>query len=301
MNLENVKLSQMRVLVTVAECGNFGEAGLQLSVSQSAVSHAIAALEQELGVVLLSRGRHGATLTPVGERILKHARGMLRLLDEVGKEANLAKGLQGGQVRIASFRSVATHILPCVMAEFRRRFPAITLTITESGGCYPVEQSLREGRADIGITILPTVAGFEAWELVRDDYLVLLPPDSRAPQRLSWAHLSAHPLILSLEGDRCRELLESHCEKLGYPLCPTYQVREDSTIVSMVNQGLGIAILPRLAAEPLPAKLQVRALPIPLERPIGVCMLTEALHSPAIYAFLDILKEMSQSGKLLAA
>lgn len=301
MNLETVKLSQLRVLVTVAECSNFGEAGLQLSVSQSAVSHAIATLEQELGVVLFSRGRHGAMLTPVGEKIYHHAKAMLRSLKEIGKEANLAKGLQGGQVRVASFRSVATHILPCVMAEFRKRFPAIGITITELGGCLPVEQSLREGRADIGITILPDVEGFESWELVRDEYLVLLPPNIQLPSRLSWKYLSTYPLILSLEGDRCRELLDTHCQQLGYPLCPTYEVREDSTIVSMVNQGLGIAILPRLAAEPLPAKVQTRMLPVPLERPIGVCVLAEALHSPAIYAFLDILKEMSQSGRLVAA
>ncbi|NJO42317.1 MAG: LysR family transcriptional regulator [Cyanobacteria bacterium CRU_2_1] len=301
MNLDNVKLSQLRALVTVAECSNFSEAALQLKISQSAVSHAIASLEQELGVVLLSRGRHGAMLTPVGERVLAHARMMLCLLKDIGKEANLFKGLQGGHLRIASFRSVATHILPAVMAEFRRRFPAISLDISESGGCIPVEQSLREGRADIGITILPTTDEFEVWELVRDDYVALIPLDYQPNSPLTWKQLFAHPLILSSEGDRCRQCIETHCAKLGYSLNPTYEVREDSTIVSMVNQGLGIALLPRLAAEPLPPRVQARPLPMPLERVIGVCVLTEALHSPAVYAFLDILKEMSQSGKLLAA
>jgi hypothetical protein len=63
-----IKLSQLRALVAVAECGNFSEAALHLEVSQSAVSHAIATLEDELGVVLFTRGRHGATLTPIGER-----------------------------------------------------------------------------------------------------------------------------------------------------------------------------------------------------------------------------------------
>ena len=89
MNLEAVKLSQLRALIAIAQCGNFSEAALQIGISQSAVSHAIASLETELGVVLLSRGRHGATLTPVGERVLIHAQSMLDLLELIGREANL--------------------------------------------------------------------------------------------------------------------------------------------------------------------------------------------------------------------
>lgn len=96
MSLESVRLSQLRTLVAIADCGNFSEAALKLGISQSAVSHAIASLEEELGVVLLSRGRHGATLTPVGHRILAHAQEMLRLLEQIGREANVSKGLEGG-------------------------------------------------------------------------------------------------------------------------------------------------------------------------------------------------------------
>ena len=75
MNLEAIKLSQLASLERLLHsCGNFSEAALQIGVSQSAVSHAIASLESDLGVVLLSRGRHGATLTPVGERVLAPCR-----------------------------------------------------------------------------------------------------------------------------------------------------------------------------------------------------------------------------------
>lgn len=302
MNLEHVKLSQLRALVAVAECGNFGEAGLQLSVSQSAVSHAIATLEQELGVILLSRGRHGATLTPVGERVLTHARSILQSLDALGKEANLAKGLQGGAVRIASFRSVATHVLPSVIAAFRERFPAIGIALNEFSGCVAVEQDLRDGRADIGITLLPTPDEFRSWEILRDEYLVLIPPNYAIKQEpLTWEDLATYPLILSPEGDSCRELFLHHLTSLGKSLKPTYEVREDSTIVSMIRQGLGVGIIPRLAAEPIPIGIQTRSLPNPLERVIGVAILADALQSPAVYAFLDTLKDMSQMGKLVAA
>jgi DNA-binding transcriptional LysR family regulator len=300
MNLEGIKLSQLRTLVAVAEYGNFSEAALNLAVSQSAVSHAIATLEDELGIILFSRGRYGATLTPTGERILRLAQQMLSLLDLMGKEANMAKGLEGGEVRLASFRSVSTHVLPIAIAQFRQRYPAIAVTLHEFSGCLQVEQELREGRVGIGITCLPTGEEFEAWELLRDEYIVLLPPRYKLPDEpLTWEQLSHYPLILPTEEDSCRSQIQQHLNDLKQTLKPTYEVREDSTIVSMVRQGLGIAIMARLAAAPLPEGVQTRPLPVPLERRIGVATLSNAVQPPAIYAFLDTLKEMSRSGQLV--
>lgn len=296
MNLESVKLSQLRALVAIVEQGNFGEAALHLQVSQSAVSHAIATLEDELGVVLLSRGRHGATLTPVGERIVVYAREMLQGLDKIGKEANLSKGLEGGQVRIASFRSVATHILPGAIAQFRRRFPAIAVTITEYRGDEGVEIALREGRADIGFTCIPTSNEFQILEILRDEYVVLLPPNATvADGSISWEQLAQYPLIMPPDSDYCSVLIRNHLVAQKQTVVPTYKINEDSTIVGMVVQGLGATIMARLAAEPLPSDVQVRRLPVPLERIIRAAILAEALHSPAVYAFLDTLKHLQKT------
>jgi len=71
-----------------------------------------------------------------------------------------------------------------------------------------------------------------------------------------------------------------------------YEVREDSTLVGMVVQGLGAAILPRLAAEPVPPRVQVYSLPAPFERVIGAAILADALHTPAVFAFLDTIKDV---------
>ncbi len=292
--LEGVKLSQLRILIAVAEYQNFSEAALQLQISQSAVSHAIAALEDELGVVLVARGRHGANLTPAGERILCHAQQMMRSLDAIGKEAQLARGLQGGQVRIASFRSVATHILPPAIAQFRKKFPAITAVITEHYDYIATEQALREGKANLCITYLPTSAEFETWELFRDEYVVLVPPEMTLPTPITWEALNQHPLILGPDNDACNIRIQKHFLRHSKPLNATHRFAEDSTIISMVVQGLGVAILPRLAAEPLPDAIQVFSLPTRLERIIGAGILAEALHPPSVFAFLDTLKDMSQ-------
>lgn len=301
-NLENIKLSQLRALLTIAETGNFSEAALQLSVSQSAVSHAIAALEEELGVVVLSRGRHGARLTPVGERITSHAREMLRLLESIGKEADLSKGLEGGQVRVAAFRSVATHVLPEIIARFRRCYPAIAVNIIEYRGDEGVEHALRDGRADIGFTCMPTNDEFESWEFLRDEYFVLFPP---APKRdvdtTTWEELATFPIIMPPSNDYCSILIRGHLLRVGCHLTATYEIQEDSTIVSMVSQGLGITIMARLAAEPLPEDIQIARLPLPLERIVRVATLANALHPPAVFAFMDVLREYRSTHSKFAA
>ncbi|MBW4658329.1 MAG: LysR family transcriptional regulator [Drouetiella hepatica Uher 2000/2452] len=296
MNLENIKLHQLRSLTAAAQCGNFSEAALLLNVSQSAVSHAIAALETELGVVLFARGRHGATLTPVGERIVTHAQDILRSIDNVGKEAVATRSLQGGQVRIAAFRSAATHLLPKVMVQFQKAFPAIAVILRDFQHCVQIEAALRSGQIDLGLTLLPTAPEFETWELLRDEYVVLLPPDwTIAHDPITWDHLATYPLILPTENDCCRAIINNYYARLRRSLSPTYEVREDSTILGMVEQGLGFTIMSRLAAEPISPRIQIRTLPDPLERVIGVAVLADAQHPPAVYAFLNQLQQMGRS------
>lgn len=288
-----MKFSQVQALVAVAEHGSFSEAALELQLSQPAISHAIATLEEELGVPLFFRGRHGAALTPAGEQIVCHARQALQHIEMIQKEANRQKGLHGGQVRIASFRSAATHLLPKVIAKFRSAYPNVNVTIIERLGYMDVEQCLREGRADIGMTYLPTSNEFEAWELLRDEYVALLPPTAtvRSPQ-LSWGELAAYPLVFCLP---CGRILHDHLKKLAPLMHIVSDIQEDSTIINMVVQELGAAILPRLAAEPIPKHVQMYRLPVPVERVIGAAVLSDTLHIPAIFAFLEMLRKFDNT------
>lgn len=292
-NPYRLKTSQLRALVTIADTGTFSDAALQLDLSQSSVSHAIATLESELGIVLLNRGRQGATLTPSGMQITTEARAVLDSLETIGKLAQQARGLQQGQVRIAGFRSVATHVLPEVISQFRDRYPGIQVKINECNHFHHVEQEVRQGKADLGFTYLPTGSEFDAWELMRDRYLVLMPPhDAAAPDPVSWDALQRYPLILPPPEDGCRDNISRYFARAGYPLSPAYEVKEDSTVLSMVQQGLGITIMAKLAAEPLPAGLVVAELPTPLERIIGVIRLADALLPPAVYVFMEILQHV---------
>ncbi|MGC9528360.1 MAG: LysR family transcriptional regulator [Limnospira sp.] len=285
----SMNLFQVRVLLAVVEKGSFSEAALNLNISQSSVSRAIASLEDELGIPLLCRGRFGAHLTPIGERVLNHAQKMLELRDSIDQEVNLEKGLHGSRVRVASFRSAATHILPPKVAAFRNTFPNVEVKITETDP-LGVEQALRTGQVDIGLIPLPRSEEFDTWEITRDEYVVLLPNSAgNIPHNLTWEELSSHAFILYNYAE-CTSAVRDHWTQWGQTLKIAYEIKEDSTIVSMVAQGLGAAILPRLAALPIPKSVKVRSLPVRLERAIGAAILANGLHPPAVFAFLDVLR-----------
>lgn len=288
----NIKISQLRALVAVANHKNFGNAALELNVSQSGISHAIASLEEELGVQLVHRGRYGAYLTPVGEQIIKHAETIFGSLSEIVTEAQRAKGLHGGSVRVATFRSLATNIIPEILVKFRSQFPHIKVTIIEFEEASELEQALQEGKADLGVCDLINPNAFESFDLLTDEYLVLLPPNtiiSQETEQLTWEQLANFSLIIPNSQSCSKHInpyLKEKCLEVGYT------IRGDSTMISLVKQGLGAAILPRLAAEPIPESIHACRLPIPLERVIQVATLKETMHTPAVFAFLETLKKL---------
>ena len=149
---------------------------------------------------------------------------------------------------------------------------------------------MRSGKADIGFVSLPISDEFETREILRDKYVVLLPPTAKVSSaKITWEALAAFPLILQPPEAVCSIPLRKYLMTSEFPLNIAYELSEDSTIVSMVMQGLGAAILPRLAAEPIPAEVKICSLPVHFERVIGVAVLRDALLIPAVFAFLDLV------------
>ena len=209
-------------------------------------------------------------------------------------EADLTKGLKGGQVRVASFRSIAIHLLPDAIAQFNHRYPAITVNLSEHDDYRQVEKALRGGRADIGLTVLPTAPDLDAWKILENEYVALLPPTFAAQTNpISWEELTQQPMIMPPVGRVMMRDVYDHIQQYGHSLNVISEVETDTTIVNLVAQGMGATILPRLAAEPIPANVQVFSLPVPLSRVIGAAVMSEALHTPAIYSFLDVLKSLA--------
>ena len=297
-----LKIAQLVALVTVADEGSFSAAALQLGLAQSTISHAIATLETSLGVVLLLRNRTGAVLTPIGMQICQQARGVLIQIKDIQQTATQAKELQTGRVRVAAVRTVATHILPEAISTFRQLHPGLSVEISEYDVYADVEQAIRVGQVDLGFTLMPLSDEFQSWELFREPFVALLPPREASEaaheediEPLRWEDLAGHSRIVNARSIAHNDLVSEHLARHGCELSVDYSVREDSTLMNLVEKGLGVAVMARLEVEPVPAGVRVMALPETLERVMGVAVLENAVLPRAVFVFLDVLLALPSS------
>lgn len=293
-------LWQLQTLLTVIETGSFSAAALELDSAQSAVSYAVAELERDLGVRLLERGRFGARPTAVGERVAAHARAVLSLAEALRQEAALEHGAVQGRVRVATFRSMASQVLPKVMARLRRSHPGLEVGVMEENGdVSELERLLLEGRAEVAFLQAPYPESALVWDLLKDPYVVLLPQNHLlAGRSVRRADLLNVPLILYDNDDRCGLVVQRYLQDAGRTLrATTHNIREDSTIFSLVAQGLGVSVVPELAFRDLPDTVLRVPLAEPLERTLGVAIAPQSLKIPAVRVFLDALRvQFPESG-----
>lgn len=277
--MNKVKLNQLEMLVAVADAGSFGAAAAQLDCTQSRISHGIAELEAALAARLLVRSRTGCMPTEAGLRVIATARHMLRLADGLHRDA-AAPGEIAGHIRIACFRSVATHLLPPALQALAQAYPALRIDIDDSHEeREAVASAVREGRADIGIAQLPVADDLLAYEYAADDYVLVAPLRARLAAPVTWDQLKDVD-YLQLNCSGALAVLDE-CRKAGLALQPARTLATDSSIVALVRQGLGCTILPRLAIHPPPADVRIVALPFPAPRTFAVVALPSTARSEA--------------------
>ncbi len=290
-----MKLSQIKSFVAVARYGKFSQAAIELDLTQPTVSHAIATLENDLGVQLLFRSKKGVTLTPAGESILAHCDRLLQSMEDIQQAANRFKSLDVGKVNVSAFRGAAAQLLPKIRADFRTKYPQIEIKITEEKDCPQVEQMVYEGKADIGFTILPTIKDLDTIEVLRDNYILLLPPNMNLPQKpgtpISWTQLLSLPIISYPNQNSCFKQIQNYFVAQGHNFKPAEQVRESDTIVNLVAAGSGAAILPQLSVFHIPEGVTACQLPKPLQRVVVAATPKDVDLSHAVWAFIDFLKQ----------
>ncbi|MFE7633581.1 LysR family transcriptional regulator [Kitasatospora sp. NPDC057518] len=291
---------ELRTLVAVEEERSFTAAAARLGTTQSAVSHAVRACERKLGTVLFDRGRHGARPTEGGARAVAYARRILRLLDAMGPEVRGA-GADGpltGTLRIAAFRSAAAHLLPPVLARLAERHPGLgtrVRIVRELGRGSAGE--VADGRADLGLATLdaggpPPVPGLVAVRLYEESYALAHPQGHPAPREL--------PLVDWDEN--CGSYTRDWWQRQDWIPPATVDVEDDTVAVSLVAQGLGMAIMPRTALLGAPAGLAVTDLgPRPPSRSVGYVTTPELAGTAAVRALIRELRELPLPAGLVAA
>lgn len=281
-------LSQLRALIAVAQAGSFGEAAAELGVSQSSLSEAVGRLEAMTGRPLLRRTPGGTVATAAGERVLAHARAAVQAAGDVLLAAQ-DSGELSGTLRVAAYRSVATHLLPPALATFRRAHPGVrTVLLDGDTEETDAELALRTGRADAAVVVQGHTPGLHLTPLVYDEYLFVAPA-ARGDHPATLEELSGQTLFLPPGRDQCHRLVRQYLEREGVSLSGLTENPQDSVILGMVAHGLGVTILPRLALHPLPGGLVSLPLPGGLSRPLALAVLPWRAHLPLLRAFTDTL------------
>lgn len=281
-----MSLNKFEVLITAMESGSLTRAGEILGLTQSAVSHAIASLEREYGFAIMMRGRSGISLTSNGERLLKYMREMLRQNEQMLQEVAAINGVQAGTVRIGTFTSVSTQWLPGILKRFQDHHPAIEIKLSE--GYYDeIEHWILSGAVDFGFVSLPTIEALDAIPLKKDRMHVIVSEEHPLyrQEKVHLEELADETFIMPKAG------CDNDIQRIFRPhkLQPRikYEVGDDHAIIAMVQNGLGISILPEMILFRLPAKIRT----IPLEgdyyRSLGIAAPSLKNLSPAAKRFKE--------------
>ncbi|ENA29899.1 hypothetical protein HMPREF1487_08153 [Pseudomonas sp. HPB0071] len=166
---KDISMRQLRYFVAAATTGRFSQAALDVHVSQSAITSAVAQLEENLGVNLFERQPYGVALTAEGHRFLQHARHILDTLNDALKEPLFLSHTQEGVVRVGATYAVLGYFLPSLLARFKRSYPQVDIDLVDMDR-PSIEQAVLEGRLDLGLIIVSNseaIDRFEHYVLIR--------------------------------------------------------------------------------------------------------------------------------------
>ncbi|MEV7318903.1 LysR substrate-binding domain-containing protein [Streptomyces sp. NPDC093970] len=291
-----IEARHLRVLRAVATTGSFSAAGRELGCTQPAVSQQMKALETSVGTPLLVRNGREMRLTQAGEALVRHASGILAGLTAAEEEVAAIAGLRAGRVRLVSFPSGSSTLVPTALAALRAAHPGTRVSLEEAEPPNSVEL-LRAGDCDIALAFrYEGAAGAEEWDdlvvrpLLTDRLIGLLPERHRLARAESVAlgDLAGEPWIAGCP--RCRGQLVQACESAGFTPRIDFATDDYPAVIGLVGAGLGVAMLPRLAIESVrPKGARTVALEPAVVREIVALTLPDLAQVPAVAATLEQL------------
>ncbi|THA74934.1 LysR family transcriptional regulator [Streptomyces sp. A0642] len=289
-----IEARHLRVLRAVAGTGSFSAAARELGCTQPAVSQQMKALESSAGTPLLIRTGREMRLTQAGEALVRHASGILAGLTAAEEEVAAIAGLRAGRVRLVSFPSGSSTLVPGALAALRAAHPGTRVSLVEAEPPRSVEM-LRDGDCDIALAFRYGTQGAE-WDdlvvrpLLTDRLIGLVPEGHGLADRdeVGIGELAGEPWIAGCP--RCRRQLVEVCEASGFTPRIDFATDDYPAVIGLVGAGLGVAVLPALAIESVrPRGARTVSVEPAIEREIVALTLPDLAHVPAVAATLDQL------------
>lgn len=249
-------LRQFQFLVALADELHFGRAAQNCNVSQSTLSAGLKELETILGVPLAERTKRSVLLTSVGAAVAARARVLLRDAQEISELARYQAGAMQGDIRVGAIPTLGPYLLPKLLPRLRERYPHLRLFLREELTDSLIA-GLREGRLDAILIALPYEIGdLETSDLFEDGYQLAMPEGDHMVgaryadlQTLTDAALRGEKLMLLERGHCLQQHALSAFPESGLVQDETFAATSLSTLVSMVEEGLAITLLPQLAID----------------------------------------------------
>ena len=290
--LPDLSARQLEAVLAVAEYGSFIAASARLRISQPALTRTIKRVEAALGVRLFERSTRHVQITPAGrefvavaERLLNDLRLTVRNLREVAEE-------QRGRLTLSCIMSVASGVLPLLLATYRADRPGIEIQVRE-GVHGSVLEDVRSGGADLGLSYVDDLPdAVEGIPLQRETFSVVVPKRHRlaARQSLALAELKDEPMVALPSDSRTRRTIDAAASTAGFSLRQVVTVGQFATLMGCVRAGVGLAVVPTGATGFFLGR-DLRAIPVSeprLSRRLGLIMLRERERSPAAPWFLGL-------------
>ena len=295
-------LKRLRVLAEVARRGSFSAAADALYLSQSAVSQQVATLEREVGMSLLERTNGGPKLTDAGRTLVHHGEAAIARLEEAEQEVAAIAGLEGGELRIASFPTASAVLLTEALAEFSSSHPNVRLSVTEA---EPEESlpMLRAAEIDLALTFdyttLPAKDDRDVDRelLLTESMYVALSRDHplAGADRVRLADLADEAWVCGTRPSSCSLAVVETCRAAGFEPRIAFESDEYPVLQGYVAAGLGYTLLPDLALPTLRSDLVVRPTkPAAPKRRVWAATRVEGARSHATEAMVATLGSVGQ-------
>ncbi|QES43359.1 MULTISPECIES: LysR family transcriptional regulator [Streptomyces] len=291
-----IEARHLRVLRAVAATGSFSAAARELGCTQPAVSQQMKALESSAGTPLLIRTGREMRLTQAGEALVRHAAGILAGLTAAEEEVAAIAGLRAGRVRLVSFPSGSSTLVPCALAALRAAHPGTRVSLVEAEPPRSVEM-LREGDCDVALAFrYEGATAAEEWSdlvvrpLLADRLVGLVPEGHRlaGADAVTIGEFADESWIAGCP--RCRRQLVEVCESAGFVPRIDFATDDYPAVIGLVGAGLGVAVLPELAIESVrPMGARTVTVEPAVQREIVALTLPDLAQVPAVAATLDHL------------
>lgn len=281
-----------RIVKQIMESGSFTKAAEKLNMTQSAVSHAVGTFENELGFPIFIRNKSGVGLTSEGESIRPHIETLVITEDRLYNEVNAINAVEAGTLRVGSFATASSRILPPIMKIYDERYPNIKVELIDSD--YEIiKEKLEDGSIDIAVLEEKYIdKDYYKLPYLYDELMVVVPnlPTFQGLKSMPIGGIPGYPFIMP-DNDQ-DTFLKQLLKKFDVAPNIKYRFQLLSTVFAMIEVGLGITIVSETALKTY--KFDVLMIPLEpkLYRNVSLVALKPQMNAPVVKAFFDVAKSL---------